>query len=148
MPFGALKGFMPLNISELLKENDIQLARVLPTLAFTPSSSSLTGRLRRIYERSIFECAKLTKSIGGQGEVLHQLTENSAQISSQVGWQMEKPDTAPLTLALVSCTHAVPSTCPQLAHTDLIKLCKGTDKTGVLPQWIQDLCNHSCKGLS
>lgn len=99
---------MPLNISELFKENDIQLARVLPTLAFTPSSSSLGGRLRRIYERSIFECAKLTKSVGGQGEVLHQLTDNSAQISSPVRWQMEKPDTAPVTLALVSCTHAIP----------------------------------------
>ena len=78
MPFGALKGFMPLNSSELFKENDIQLARVLPTLAFTPSSGSLSGRLRRIYERSIFECAKLTKSIRGWGEILHQLTEKSA----------------------------------------------------------------------
>lgn len=78
MPFGALKGFMPLNISELFKGNDIQLAHVLPTLAFTPSSSSLRGRLRRIYERSIFECAKLTKSVRGWGEILHQLTEKSA----------------------------------------------------------------------
>jgi len=60
MPFGALKGFMPLNTSELFKENDIQLAHVLPTLAFTPGSGSLSGRLSRIYERSIFECAKLT----------------------------------------------------------------------------------------
>lgn len=78
MPFGALKGFMPLITSELFKEDDIQVARVLPALAFTPSSSSPSGSLRRIYKRSILECAKLTKSVRGWGEILHQLTEKSA----------------------------------------------------------------------
>lgn len=74
MPFAALKGFMPLNTSELFKENDIQLAQALPAPASPHSGPS--GRLRGIYERSIFECAKLTKSIRAGGEILHQLTEN------------------------------------------------------------------------
>lgn len=78
MPFGALKGFMPLNSSELFKANDIQLAHVLPAPAFAPSSGSLSGRLRRIYERSIFECAKLTESVRAGGEILHQLPQKSA----------------------------------------------------------------------
>lgn len=83
MPFGALKGFLPLNIAELFKENDIQLAHVLPAFAFTPSSGSLSGRLRRIYERSIFECAKLTKSVRGWGEILPWLTEVSLNFHSR-----------------------------------------------------------------
>lgn len=76
MPFAALKGFMPLNTSELFKKSDIQLAQALPAPASPHSSSCPSGRLRRIYERSVFECAKLTKSIRAWGEILHQLTEN------------------------------------------------------------------------
>lgn len=67
MPFAALKGFMPLNTSELFKENDIQLAQALPAPAPPRSSGCPSGRLRRICERSIFECAKLTQSIRARG---------------------------------------------------------------------------------
>lgn len=40
MPFAALKGFMPLNTSELFKEDDIQLAQASASSCF-PSQQRL-----------------------------------------------------------------------------------------------------------
>lgn len=107
MPFGALKGFLPLSIAELFKENDIQLAHVLPAFAFTPNTGSLSGRLRRIYERSIFECAKLTKSVRRWGEILLRLTEVS------LNFHLRRTAAGPplhgsVLLALASCAQAAP----------------------------------------
>lgn len=47
MPFRALKGLMPLNISELFKESDIQTAHVLPQLPFAPSRGGSLGQAER-----------------------------------------------------------------------------------------------------
>jgi len=49
------------------------------------------GEPERIYKRSIFECAKLPRSIKGRGEVLHQLTENSAPVLSQEDGRWKNP---------------------------------------------------------
>lgn len=129
---------MPLNTSGLFKENDIQLFQALPAPASPHSSGCPCGRLRRIYERSIFECAKLTKSIRASGEILHQLTENQPKISTQVGQQLEKLYMAPLVLALVSCAPAAPRIPILCWHNGVSTHCRTGQKEQSLPQCVQD----------